>query len=56
MEALILIITVICFVFSAIWVFGNVTGHFLIVILWRIIALLGTFLPIIYWLKIAQVI
>lgn len=58
MSIILLIISIICFILSAFFLFAKITGSQggLTKILIRIVGLLGTFLPIVYWLKLLNVI
>jgi small neutral amino acid transporter SnatA (MarC family) len=51
MEKIILIITIICFLTSSFFLFAKLTGSTPFTILARIIGLLGTLLPIHYWIN-----
>ena len=56
MEILILIMSIICFINSLWFLIANLTGNLILQAMFKIGAVLGTMLPIIYWLKLASII
>jgi len=56
METIILIMSIICFLTSAFCLVAKVTGGTIAFLLAKLIGLVGVICPVIYWLKIANVI
>ena len=57
MEKMLIVMSILCFVTNMFWLVAKVTGgNFLGKIAVKTIALLGTMLPLIYWLKLLGVI
>lgn len=56
MEILIGIVMVICFLTSLWWLIATVSGPLLFKFIVKIIGLLGTILPVIYFLKVYNII
>jgi hypothetical protein len=58
MNKLILIMSILCFIPNLFWLLAEITGtrNFIIMLIIKAIALLGTILPVIYWLKITNII
>jgi hypothetical protein len=58
MEKMLIVMSVVCFIPNLFWLAAKVTGFggFLGKMVVKTIALLGTLLPLIYWLKLLGVI
>jgi len=56
MEILVLIVMIICFLWSVVGLFGELTGTDTQIGIARVISLVGAILPIVYILKITAVI
>ena len=56
MNTLLITISIICFLFSLFFLIGEITAPLLVKILTKIIAILGVMLPMIYWLKLLNII
>jgi hypothetical protein len=52
MEKMIQIMSIICFLNSCWWLIADVTGKLVFKFIVKVLGIVGTVLPIIYWLKI----
>jgi hypothetical protein len=56
MEKILLTISIICFLNSMFWVVADLKGTAILKFIVRTIGFIGAILPIVYWLKLLEVI